>query len=196
VSIIGSPPMPLERVTAAADRRAMAKRSRAARPLREDGFALIELLIALTVLTVGILAVASAFTSGTVALRRASRHTTAAALADTQMELYRALTYNAIMLDTTAEAAADSVYKTDPALSGTPSKVLGACAGVPNECNPSRTVVGPDNNRYRIDTYIVYTTPTQGRQVKQVTVVVRDAGNLSGQPLTRIESLFDATTGT
>jgi prepilin-type N-terminal cleavage/methylation domain-containing protein len=175
----------------------MAKRARReGRSAREDGFALIELLVAMTVLTVGILAVASAFGSGTVALRRASDRMTAASLADTQMELYRALTYSAIMLDTAAEAGADSVYKTDPALVGSPSKVLGTCAGVPNECSPSRTVIGPDGVSYRIDTYIVYITPTQGRQVKQVTVVVRNSTNLAAQPYTRIDSLFDATTGT
>jgi prepilin-type N-terminal cleavage/methylation domain-containing protein len=166
------------------------------RPLRRDeGFALIELLVAITVLTVGILAVASAFTAGTVSLRRASRATTAATLADTQMERYRALTYSAILLDTTAEAATDSTYKGDSVLSGSPSMVLGSCPSLPVECNPSRAVIGPDGFRYRIDTYILYVTPANGRQAKDITVVVRNASNPSALPFARVESLFDATTG-
>src|SRR5919202_189289 len=183
---LGSQPVPLQRGGAPADKPNMADRLR-----RDDGFALIELLVALTVLTVGILAVASAFTAGTASLRRASRETTAATLADTQMELYRALTYSAIQLDTTAEAATDTAYKSDPALAGSPTKVLGSCATLPPECNPSRAVVGPDGFRYRIDTYIVYTTPTNGRQAKDVTVVVRNASTPSALPFARVETLFD-----
>ena len=60
---------------------------------RDGGFGLIELLIAMTMLNIGLLAVVAAFSSGIVSLNRASRITTAAVLADGQMELYRALTY-------------------------------------------------------------------------------------------------------
>ena len=161
----------------------------------EQGFGLIELLIAITLLAVGVLAIASAFSAGVLTISRASRTTTAAALADTQLELYRALTYPAIYLDTTSEAATDAVYKGDSALSGTPSKVLASCTGVPDVCNPSRIATGADGARYRVDTYILYVTPAQGRQLKQVTVVVRDPRNLGGQPLTRVVSTFDAVTG-
>jgi hypothetical protein len=34
-------------------------------------------------------------------------------------------------------------------------------------------VTGPDGHSYRVDTYVVWTTPTGGSAVKQVTVVVR-----------------------
>jgi len=92
---------------------------RAFRRLRsEGGFSLVELVIAMTILNVGLTALLSALVSSSVTIRRAGRTTTAATLADAQLELYRALTYSAIALDSTAAGAADSTYTGDPALSG------------------------------------------------------------------------------
>ena len=71
------------------------------RARKQDGFGLIELLMAMTILNIGLLAIVAAFNSGAVAIRRASRISTASALADSQMELYRALTYTSIALDST-----------------------------------------------------------------------------------------------
>ena len=64
----------------------------------EDGFGLIELLIAMVMLNVGILAIVAAFNSGIVSLARSSHISTATALADVQMERYRAQTYGCIYL--------------------------------------------------------------------------------------------------
>jgi prepilin-type N-terminal cleavage/methylation domain-containing protein len=58
----------------------------------QDGFGLIELLIAMVILNVGLLAIIASFQAGIISLSRASRVTTAAVLADQQMELYRAIT--------------------------------------------------------------------------------------------------------
>jgi Tfp pilus assembly protein PilV len=159
---------------------------------KEEGFGLVELLIALTLLNIGILAIVAAFNSGIVSLHRASRVSTATALADTQMELYRAITYSSIRLDTAAVAAADSTYTSDVAWNA--SMVTGTCSGVPNECNPSRVATGADGRSYRVDTYIVQHTPTGGRAVKLVTVVVRDAANLT-TTFARQASAFDVATG-
>ena len=68
----------------------------------ERGFGLIELLMAMVMLNIGILAIVAAFQSGMIALNRASKISTASALADSQMELYRAITYSAISLDSTS----------------------------------------------------------------------------------------------
>lgn len=68
--------------------------------ISEDGFGLIELLIAMVVMQIALLAIIGAFGAGSAALGRASRLNTAATLADTQMELYRAMPYDAIGLDT------------------------------------------------------------------------------------------------
>jgi Tfp pilus assembly protein PilV len=53
----------------------------------ERGFGLIELLMAMVMLNIGILAIVAAFNSGMFALNRASKISTASALADSQMEL-------------------------------------------------------------------------------------------------------------
>jgi type II secretory pathway pseudopilin PulG len=158
---------------------------------REGGFGLVELLISMTMLNIGLLAVVAAFSSGIVSLNRASRITTAAVLADGQMELYRALTYSAIRLEPTSIPGV-APYATDQAYSA--SQVTGTCSGTPNECNASRIATGADNKSYRIDTYIVSVTPTGGRAVKKVTVVVRDANNLT-VTFARQISTFDQSTG-
>src|SRR2546421_12360085 len=149
----------------------------------ERGFGLIELLMAMVMLNIGLLAIVAAFNSGTVALNRASKISTASALADSQMELYRAITYNSIGLDSTALGTVDNTYKCDSALgvscpNSTSAEVTATCAGspVPNECNPSRPVTGADRKNYRVDTDIVMTTTPNGRPWQAVTAVHR-AGN-------------------
>lgn len=164
----------------------------------EHGFGLIELLIALTLLNVGILALVAAFNSGALALQRASKTSTASALAEKQMELYRSILYDNIGLDATELASDDddATYAGDTAYSG--SMVTRTCTGIPkpDECDASRTVTGPDNRTYRIDTYIVLEAPTAAsRNLKNVTIVVRDGSNLTGRPLVRSESTFDKCTG-
>src|SRR2546421_2176699 len=134
----------------------------------EKGFGLLELLMAMTMLNIGILALVAAFNSGAVALQRASRVSTAAALADTQMELYRALAYTAIALDSTSVNATDTLYRNDSVLGGSLSNDILAASGctgspIPNECNPSRTVTGADHRTYRVDAYVTQTTPANAR---------------------------------
>jgi type II secretory pathway pseudopilin PulG len=160
---------------------------------REGGFGLIELLLAMTMLNIGLLAVVAAFSSGIVSLNRASRITTAAVLADGQMELYRALKYDAIRLDPTS-IPGTAPYTTDTAYSA--SQVTDAtCSGpTPPECNASRQVTGADGKSYMMQTFIVNTTPTGGRQIKKVTVVVRDYSNQTLM-FARQVSTFDPSTG-
>src|SRR5439155_4248587 len=85
---------------------------------KQGGFGLIELLLAMTMLNIGLLAVVAAFSSGIVSLNRASRITTAAVLADGQMELYRALTYTSIRLEPSSIPGI-APYTTDTAYRGT-----------------------------------------------------------------------------
>jgi prepilin-type N-terminal cleavage/methylation domain-containing protein len=160
----------------------------------EQGFGLIELLIALTILAIALFALLAAFVTGVSTIRRAGSVSTASALASTQLGLYRALTYSAITLDATAVGSTDSTYQSDTAIpGGVATEVTSTCTGLPNQCNPSRTVTGPDHGQYRIDTYIVATTPTGGRAVKLVTVVVRNASTLA--TYVRRISAFDSSTG-
>ena len=171
-----------------------------ARLRSQDGFGLIELLMAMVMLNIGILAIVAAYQTGTFALNRASRIGTASALADQQMERYRALTYNAIALDGTLLGSVDNTYNCDSALgatcpNSTSGEVTTTCTGSPNECNPSRSATGADRKQYRVDTYITTTTPSNGRAVKLVTIVVRNARALSARPFARLTSTFDQSTG-
>ena len=164
---------------------------------RREGFGIVELLIAMVMLNVGLLALLAAFISGSTAVRRASRVATASTLADTQMELYRALTYGAIALDSSS-IPSGAPYTTDAAYNA--SQVTATCASGSYtsypQCNASRSVTGPDHGTYRVDTYVVYRTPTSGRAVKLVTIVVRDSASLTGPALARQSSSFDQSTGT
>ena len=161
----------------------------------QAGFGLIELLIAMVILNVGILAIVASFNAGIITLNRASRVTTAAVLADQQMELYRAITYDSIRL-ASATIPVTAPYTTDPAYGvtqiTTPS--CGAVPSYPNECTATRQATGADGKLYRINTYIVQTTPTGGRPVKLVTVVVRDEAD-QNRVFVRQASSFDQSTG-
>jgi prepilin-type N-terminal cleavage/methylation domain-containing protein len=141
----------------------------------QKGFALIEMLAAIVVINIGLLAILLALNSGMVTLRRSAESSTASAIADQQVERFRALAYPAIYLDTTLLAATDSTYQTDSAYSV--SQVSQTCTPLVAACTPSQTVTGPDGRSYRVDTYIVWATPTGGAPVKQVTVVVRKPGS-------------------
>jgi Tfp pilus assembly protein PilV len=165
--------------------------------LRSDGgFGLVELMIAMLILNVGLLSLMAAFANGIVTTRHGGRVATASTVADTQLELYRALTYSAIALDPST-IPASAPYTSDSAYSA--SQVTATCTGQVSsnpQCNASRTVTGPDHGTYQVDTYIVFLTPPNGRPVKEVTVVVRDTQSLSGPALARRSSLFDEATGT
>ena len=180
-----------------------------ARLRSEQGLGLIELLIAMVVLSVGLLAIVASFSSGTVAMTRASRIATAGVLADTQMETYRALSYDWIGLDTAAST--DSTYTADAACIGgggcqniTPTNGASCASGgnvktnFPDACAASRTATGPDSHAYRIDTYVRELAATTGalpqRARKDVTVVVRE-GATPYKLLAREESVFDCSTG-
>ncbi len=168
-----------------------------ARLRNEEGFGLLELLISLVMLNVGILALVAAFNGGSLAIQRASRTGTATVLADKQLELYRAVLYTNIALDTAnvTTASANSAYAGDTAYSGT--QVSKVCAGSPGsvaaQCKPMQTITGPDKFTYRVDTYIRYVTPTNSRQLKKVTVVTRNA--TATKVLARVSSYFDQSTG-
>ena len=79
----------------------------------EEGFGLIELLMSMTMLNVGILALIAAFQSGAFALQRASKLSTAAAIADIQLERYRGYKYCGILFATADVGSLDATYTQD-----------------------------------------------------------------------------------
>jgi Tfp pilus assembly protein PilV len=172
----------------------------------EGGFGLIELVIALVVLNVGLLALVAAFNSGALALRRATQVSTASVIADRQMELYRGIKFSQIALVNAQVTTANSStpYYGPSGGANWPSGTVvtevtdpGACVDTTKpECKPTQTVTGPDGRTYRVDTYIVRTNygNTQMREVKRVRVIVRDGGDLI-RVLLRQETTFDEALG-
>jgi type II secretory pathway pseudopilin PulG len=173
----------------------------------EGGFGMLELLMAIVMLNVGILAIVAAFSSGNAALARASRISTGGALANKQMEVYRGLRYDNIVFATTEWSAAtsdsaytaDTVYQENMASPVTPKALVGtvsACpANVPTTaCDPSYTTTGADRRSYRVDTYLYYDTPSYGKQLKVITVVVRNPDDPT-RSFSRVSSTFDPSTG-
>jgi Tfp pilus assembly protein PilV len=173
----------------------------------ERGFGLIELLMAMVMLNIGILAIVAAFNSGIVTLNRAGRISTAAALGDKTMEAYRAVPYGCIYENT---PGTDSTYTGDAAYDSTYQITTGSSCGTAPAA-ASATQTGADRKRYRVDTFVVWACSTgsvsgtssspvcsaagAGRPLKKVTVVVRNPSALTARPFVRIASTFDASTG-
>ena len=178
----------------------------------EEGFGLLELLMAMVMLNVGILAIVGAFNSGALALSRASTRSTASAIAEQQMELFRGMKYLNIAQTQTEwnSAVADSTWTADPvyqqnmASPQAPKGLISPQATCPaanaNACDPSFTTTGPDGRSYRVDTYMYYDQPREsdgtaiGGQIKVVYVIVRNANDLA-HSLARTVSTFDTSTG-
>ena len=167
---------------------------------------LVELLIAMTVLAVALLALVAAFSSGALTLQRAGQTSTASVLANQQMELYRGLKYCSIRLDD-GSLPAPAPYASDSAYSGSQVLDTAACGGStptctavawPDPCDASQLISGsdtPDGRSYRVDSYIVHETPTGGRELKKVTIVVRNGNDVTGPALVRTSSKFDQISG-
>src|SRR5438067_1044619 len=143
-------------------------------PKDEEGQGLIELIVALTVLTIGIGSLLTLLSSSALSLQRSDQKGTALVLAEKQIELYRGVVYKDIRLDqnsvnnvptvdpsgyyTSANSSDSSIPSAAGQLTDTaPGNVTTDCpdGAVPVECMPVQpNVVGPDHRRYRIDTYI------------------------------------------
>lgn len=176
-----------------------------ARLRSQEGFGLLELLVSMTMLNIGILAIVAAFNSGAIALKNAGEVSTASVLGDKQMELYRALKYTEIALDSASVTTAngDTTYQCDRANKIDPNGSCGGsnqqtqqlktCSPMTPQCNPRQTVTGPDQRRYRVDSYVTLQTPPNGRAVKLVTIVVRRISDL--KVLARVSSSFDESSG-
>jgi type II secretory pathway pseudopilin PulG len=145
-------------------------------PVRDEGgFGLVELLIALTIMAIGIFAVVAGFSSGFGAINRASKATTAATLADQQMEAFRRGSYAAIATiagATTVGADGRTYWIESVAASKCPDETTPT--GTPPSCTLSGGVTS--------------------RPVKAVTITVRE-GSSTGKVLITESSTFDPATG-
>ena len=73
----------------------------------DEGMTLIELLIAMTILSIGIAALVAGFSSGVVSINRSRLTSTAGSLADQQMELYRQASFASLPTATQTRDHAD-----------------------------------------------------------------------------------------
>jgi Tfp pilus assembly protein PilV len=173
----------------------------------ESGFGMLELLMAMVMLNVGILAIIGAFSSGNTSLARANRISTAGALANRQIEAYRGLKYDNIVFITSEwnSAIADSVYTGDTVYQANMANPVAPKALVPTvttcpanvpatACDPSYTTTGADHQSYRVDTYLYFDSPSGGNQLRTIVVVIRDPNDLT-RTFARISSTFDQSTG-
>jgi type II secretory pathway pseudopilin PulG len=91
------------------------------RAREEEGFGLIELVIAMVMLNVGILALVASFQSGAVALARSSSVSNGAAVADKTMEVYRGLKNCAIYLKAPSGGGGDTTVNGQVITNGIPA---------------------------------------------------------------------------
>jgi Tfp pilus assembly protein PilV len=194
-------------------------------PQSEAGFGLIELLISMVILQIALLAIIGAFGAGAVALGRAGLINTGAVLADTQMELYRSMPYDAIGLDS-ASAPTSGMYVADtvacpaaqtpvcansgPRNNATPNTGNWSCTAASgatsvatffsangiNPCVAHRTVTGTASPDGK--TYYVDTYIAWAAAANQrpaKTVSVLVRNSAGTKVLARVVSLFDCSTG-
>jgi len=143
------------------DLRGNGRSTLAARLREETGLGLIELLISLLVLNLGIFATMGAFTSGAVAIRNASRVSTASALADKKIEAFRGMSYSspsfAVGTTTANQTGADGLsYSVTTAITSGSQLTTGYQGSTAvkvvtltiNDAATGRTVYGPASTTF------------------------------------------------
>jgi prepilin-type N-terminal cleavage/methylation domain-containing protein len=141
----------------------------------EEGMTLIELLIAMVVMSIGIAALVAGFSSGVVSINRARVTSTAGTLADEQMELYRQAAFTSLPM-----GVQPATTPTGPDGHTYWMQVDGAwtCAVGTYSAGPPATCSG---------------TPAS-RPLKVLTITVRD-GSPTAKLLFTESATFDSSTG-
>jgi type II secretory pathway pseudopilin PulG len=132
----------------------------------EAGFGVIELLIALTILTFAVGALLALFASSLVVLNHSGREGTAVSLADRQVEVYRAMSFNCIP---------------DPSdfPPSSPPTGCGTYTGFPNPYDDDQVTTAaesPDQNAYRVTTEVTDVSGSGSATEIKVTVALASGG--------------------
>lgn len=168
-----------------------------ARLRQEGGFLTVELMVAVVVITIALLALMGAYDEGFLSVHAAAKTSSAGLLAENQLELYASLPYSSIGLDSTTLTtvkATDSTYSTDEAaLPGTGADVTISSCGSSARCSPVQNVTGSDHKAYKLETFIrlIANPSATSWSEKVVTVVVRDGTTASLSKLLTIQTAFD-----
>jgi type II secretory pathway pseudopilin PulG len=157
----------------------------------DDGFGLIELLIAMMVLTIAIMAIFAGFTSGMLALQRSGHASTAATMADIEMEKYRRFAFDQVPPVKPSTADYSTSFLRDKTT--TPVSPDGHAYFVKVDAKFSCVVGSPPPPPAGLYPQTCATSPAS-RAVKLVSIVVRDK-TATGNVLIRETSTFDAATG-
>lgn len=159
----------------------------------EGGFTLIEMVAALAVLSIALLALMAGYDSAFFSSHTASRTSSAAVLAGNQLELYASLPFEEIGLDQSQLAAAengDPDYQSDEAaLAGTDVPIAGC--GAADNCLPLQTKTGSDRRTYTLETFVRDVVGDAATE-RQVTVLVRDADAAGTPRVFSLSTAFDA----
>ncbi len=153
----------------------------------EAGIGLIELLIAMVVISIGIFALVAGLSSGIETTRRASKTSTAGTLADAKMEAYRRGTYAAL---------AAPLFGSTSSTSSTSSAPDGRTYWIGSDITLSCIFGGtpaPDDNTLCPAVEGPPARP-KTRTVTVVTVTVRD-GSSSAPVLIKQSSTFEKSSG-
>jgi Tfp pilus assembly protein PilV len=166
-------------------------------PRSEAGFLTIELMAAVFIIVVALLALMAAYDQSFFSIHSSAKTSAAGQLANNQLELYASLPYSSIGLDSTtltSKKSTDANYSTDEtALPGTGSDVTISGCGSSAQCSPVQTLTGSDGKSYKVETFIRALTnnSTTSWTEKVVTVVVRDLGTTGYPKVLTIQTAFD-----
>jgi len=165
------------------------------RTRNEGGFLMLELLMAMTVMSIALTALVTVFSAGLITMRRASQQTTASFLADIQIETYRAMTSRDIGLDLSAGtvAALDNNYKNDAGCANSGAGTTCATNGVTTtETGPTGTTA---DTCTQINSWYPNTLPcTPSRTVSSATTPASPDGR--SYRIDTYVAMLPATTGT
>lgn len=171
----------------------------------EAGQGLVELLAAIVVLSIALMALMAGYDTAFLSLHQSAQKSIASTLANEQLELYNAFSYSKVGLDATtltniqtAGASYDATYVADKAsLDNTANDAdvpIANCGATPN-CYPVQTAIGSDHRSYRLETFVRDITNTSVSNIswttREVTVIVRDPSTAGSPEILRLTTAFD-----
>lgn len=165
----------------------------------ETGSMLIELMIALTFLTVAVGALLSVYTASAFSLQHTSIEGNALAMVDQRMEEFKTMPFSDLALNSATIPGATDAYVNSPPSSLTTAQRAGITSSQVTGGSAAATqlVTGPDKRVYRVDTYVYAATPPNGRGVVQLTVDARLVTNgVAGSIRAQVATAFDAASTT
>jgi type II secretory pathway pseudopilin PulG len=146
----------------------------------EEGIGLIELVIALTILIVGVAATLSVFSSSIVGLRHTGQEGTAVSLADRQLETYRSMPFACVPTSLPSSA---------------PTGCL-SVSGFPNPYSASQVTTSADSPDHRIYTVTTGVSSAVGSTTQiSVTVALSSGGSILARETSDFSSAGTSATG-